>query len=419
MKLSSRYNRTNLFVTVAVLLISSVFYYFMIEHLLRHQLDDDLKAEEQEITDFVRINNRLPNPSKVKDQQIVFFADNNKTAKRNFASYTVYDRDKNENDSRRRLIFPVAVGGKWFYASVSKSQIETEFLLKVIFKTTLEVILLLLVTLFLINRFLFNRLWHPFNNTLTALKKFSFSDTNGLQLEQTDTDEFKELNSSLTFMTHRIRNDYMALKTFTENASHEMQTPLAVIYSKLDLLIQDERFDEQQTKHLQDVYYSVNKLRRLNKSLLLLTKIENNQYNEKVEVSIDKLITEKLQMFEELVAQENIRVETDLKPKSITCNKETTDILISNLIKNAIIYNVENGFISVKLENTLLEIANYSGIAALDENMVFQRFYRHPQTKQDGNGLGLSIVKQVCEMEEFGLKYNYRDGLHVFSVQLS
>lgn len=416
MKLISKYNRTNLLATIVVLLVSGVCYYFMIRYVLIHQLDKDLKVEEQEVSDFIKNNDKLPNATRTKDQWIEFGPTEENGTQRKFSSYTVFDQYENEDDSRRRLIFPINVTGKWYKATVSKSQIETEYLLKLIFLITLGLLMLLLLTLFLVNRFLLSKLWNPFNTTLLALKQFNFANNHTLGLGTTDIDEFKELNRSVTTMTERIQKDYMALKRFTENASHEMQTPLAIIYSKLDLLIQDEGFNPQQTKHLQYIYNAVTKLTRLNKSLLLLTKIENNQFKEKETVYLDVLIKEKLLQFEELTAQKQLGVDARLNPETIECSKEMLDILIGNLLNNAIRYNKPQGSITITVAQNLLEISNTSFIPALDRTMLFQRFYRHNETKQDGNGLGLSIVKQICDVEGFTLDYRFKNEKHAFAI---
>ncbi len=422
MKLISRYNRTTLLATIIVLLVSGVCYYFMIRYVLIHQLDKDLKVEEQEINHYITNNNTLPESSKEKDQWVEFSLSPNNVP-RKFSSYTYLDKHDNNNendyDSRRQLVFPVNVNGQWYRAAVSKSQIETEDLLKLIFLITLCVLLLLLITLFLTNRFLLSKLWNPFNITLHALKQFQFNDGDKLKLGKTDINEFKELNDSVTIMTDRIQNDYMALKRFTENASHEMQTPLAIIYSKLDLLIQNEDFDQQQTKHLQDIYGSVTKLTKLNKSLLLLTKIENNQFQKKKTVQLDMLIQEKLHQFEESILQKQLIINLQSQPETVLCNKTILDILIGNLLNNAIRYNYPNGNIGIQVSANQLTISNTSSIPKLDSNMLFQRFYRHSETKQDGNGLGLSIVKQICDVEGFKLMYTFINEEHCFCVQFS
>ena len=416
MKLLTKYNRINLLVTISVLLISSVCFYIMIRHVLINQLDEDLKVEEQEIIDFVKINNKLPNPSNYEDQQIEFKEIKAAVAEKKFSSLMLFSKEDHADIPIRQYQFNIAVAGKNYTALIRKSLEETEGLIKMIALITLGIVVLLLLILFLINRFLLSRLWKPFNNTLTQLKQFNLSAKNNMQPEHTTTTEFIELNKTVLVMTERVKQDYEALKNFTDNASHEMQTPLAIINSKLDVLIQDETISEFQMQQLQGVYNALDRLSGLNKSLLLLTKIDNNQFNDQESILLDELIKEIFFQFEELIESKKLMVTKDLQPANIRGNRQLIDILISNLLNNAIRYNVQNGSVVIKLTDDELCIANSSFLPALDNQKVFQRFYRHADTKQDGNGLGLSIVKQICGMAGYSIKYSFIDNQHVFSV---
>lgn len=418
MKLLSQYNRVNIIATIVVLLLSGLCYYFIIRNVLLNQLDEDLKVEEQEIRDYLKVNNSLPNPSNYKDQKVSFEAAGAETVKRTFNSITFYSTEEHENVSSRRIIFPITAAGENYIVSISKSEEETEDLIQLILLITLAIVLVLLFTLFVINLFLLNKLWRPFNSTLKELKQFNLSGENELQLEQSHINEFRELNQAVTQMTDRVKNDYDALKNFTENASHEMQTPLAIINSKLDVLIQDETISEFQMQQLQGIYNALDRLSNLNQSLLLLTKIENNQFRGSEDIALDNLIKEKLVQFEELLDSKKLSVTTNLEKTSIQCNKQLADILINNLLNNAIRYNNQNGSVSISLFANTLNISNSSFLPALDSQKIFQRFYRHADTKQDGNGLGLSIVKQICDMAGYSVTYRFEDNKHCFQVDL-
>ena len=170
-------------------------------------------------------------------------------------------------------------------------------------------------------------------------------------------------------------------------------------------------------KHLQEIYNALGRLSNLNQSLLLLTKIENNQFIGSAAISLDNLIKEKLEQFEELLENKKIIITTDLETTTIHCNEQLADILINNLLTNAIRYNLQNGSISIRLSGNALHISNSSFLPPLDHDKVFHRFYRHTATKQDGNGLGLSIVKQICDIAGYSITYRYNNDLHEFIVQ--
>ena len=415
MKLLSKYYRVNITATIIVVLVSSVFYYFLIHQVLLEQLDDALQVEEQEITEHVKQNNSLPQPSYYHDQQVIFF-ELTGPVDRKFSTVKIYSNEEKEYITTRQLIFSIKVADKTYKVNILKSQEETEDLVKLILLITLIIVLLLLIILFLVNRFLLSRLWKPFNSTIDELKKFNLSGKEKPQLKDSSINEFKELNEAVTIMAGHVSREYNTLKVFTENASHEMQTPLAVINSKLDVLIQDESINEQQMNQLQGIYQALDRLSKLNYSLLLLTRIGNNQFTQTENIPLDKVVKEKLIQFEELTESRRLKVTTDITPAIICCNKELLDILLNNLLNNAIRYNLENGEIFILVSTNKMVIANSSSIPALDEKLVFQRFYRHNDTQQEGNGLGLSIVKQICSVAGFSIEYLYQDSRHQFHI---
>ena len=237
-----------------------------------------------------------------------------------------------------------------------------------------------------------------------------------MQLQHTNTTEFAELNKTVLVMTDRAKQDYDSLKNFTDNASHEMQTPLAIINSKLDVLIQDETLNEFQMKQLQGVYDALDRLSNLNQSLLLLTKIENSRFNKKENIQLDELVNEKLYQFEELLQDKKLVITSNVNPVSVSGNKQLLEILISNLLNNAFRYNIENGLVNIELTNNGLIVSNTSFLPALDKQYVFERFYRHADTKQEGNGLGLSIVKEICSVAGYNISYAYLNNRHTFSI---
>jgi signal transduction histidine kinase len=149
---------------------------------------------------------------------------------------------------------------------------------------------------------------------------------------------------------------------------------------------------------------------------LLLAKIENNQFKERTPIQLDELVKQKLGIFEELMESKKIRIQINAEPTTIEFDPQLTDILINNLLNNAIRYTEPGGAINISVKEATLKISNTSSIPALDEEKLFQRFYRHSATTQDGNGLGLSIAKQICDIAGFALTYEFTAGQHQFSV---
>ena len=416
MKLLSKYNRVNLIATIIVLFVSAICYYFLIQSVLITQLDKDLKVEELEIKDFIKENNRLPDPTNYKDEQEEFIPSGNQKADRRYTSVDIFNKEHHEDVSYRQLQFPVLIAANQYKILIRKSQEETDDLIQLIVIITLGILVILLVTLFLINRFLLNKLWKPFNSTLQQIKQFNLSGKEKVQLEQSDINEFTELNDAVRIMTGRVSRDYDEIKSFTENASHEIQTPLAIIKSKLELLSQSENLKEEQMNSIQSVYEATNRLSKLNQSLILLTKIDNQQFRESEEVNISSLINKHLNNYEELIAAKFITIKKNIEDNvNMNMNEALAEILISNLITNAIKHNIDKGIIEITLSNNHLLISNTGLPLKIDPSELFERF-KKDKVSSESLGLGLSIVKKICERYSYGIKYIYSDTLHTITI---
>lgn len=416
MKLLSRYNRVNVIATIIVLLISAIFYYFFIKSALVHQLDKNLRVEEKEITGYIQENHALPEPSYSKDEQELYSPVNDEKVIRKFSSIELYNKDHDENIDYRQLEFPVTVNGKIYKADVRKSQAETEDIVQLVLKITLAIVLLLLATLFIINRFVLSKLWKPFNSTLQQIKQFNVSGKNDVHLEPTAINEFAELNAAVYSMTQKATRDYNEIKSFTENASHEIQTPLAIIRSKLELLSQSENLKEEQMDAIQSISETTNRLSKLNQSLILLTKIDNRQFKETEKVNMSLLTLHHLSNYEELFHAKEISITKNIDEDIVlTMNETLAEILIVNLLINAIKHNIEKGLITIELNKNHLSIANTGKILNANPAIYFERFKKE-SASNDSMGLGLSIVKKICETYGFKICYTYEKMMHIIVV---
>jgi signal transduction histidine kinase len=419
MKLITKYNRVNIIATVIALLASGICYYFFIHYELINQLDKDLKIEELEINDYVHLNKSLPGESSYKDQKISFELSNKNTVPRKFASKNTFNREENEWEVIRELVYPIHVNGKDYKAIISKSQQETDDLIQLILLITSAVVILLLLVLFIINRFLLGKLWQPFNTTLQQLKQFNLTGKNELQLENTGITEFADLNNAVQIMSTRVSQDYEALKSFTENASHEIQTPLAIIQSKLELLMQSDNLREEQVKHIHSMHSACIRLSKLNQSLILLTKIDNQQFQEKSTVDIGDLLQKQLTNYEELIDVKQITVTARIDvDNTIEMNEVMAEILLSNLITNAIKHNIEKGRIEIVLKNQQLVIRNTGAELKTRPTELFERFKKDSQGAAS-LGLGLSIVQKICEQNSFRIDYSFKAPMHIVYLQLA
>ncbi len=415
MKLAAKYNRVTLIASFFVLLFTGLVYYTVIHFILTSKLDRDLAIEEDEITEYVKTYGKLPIPGSYKDQKVSYTpADIKKIPERKYAYNDYIDESKGEKEPGRSLITFTQVGGQLYQVIITKSRVEAEDLIRIIFLITLGVTIILLVTLILINRFVLNNLWKPFFAVLEQMKAFNLADKHVLEVQNTKIDEFIELNEVSISMSLRATRDYGELKSFTDNASHEMMTPLAIMNSKLDTLIQTGTFTHPQGELIEDIYTAVGRLSRLSQSLLLLAKIENNLIIDLEPVNLKDLILQKLRQLKELLNAKGITVNQELEDKKININKYLADMLISNLLSNAIRHNHNQGTICLQLNDENLIIANTSDELRLISNKAFERFYKNPSS--EGSGLGLAISKQICTLYQFDLEYRYQDLKHIFTI---
>ena len=418
MKLIAKYNRVNIPITIAVLLISSIAYYFILHYVLLRQVDKDLRIEQQEIIHHIKINGSLPETSNYKDQQIAFQQTNLTHFKEKLYTESDYNKKEDEKEPFRRIDFLVIQNGTNYIATVKKSEQETEDIVRLILTITFSVIAVLLLVLFITNRFLLNKLWTPFNHTLGQLKQFNLSSKTEITLESTNVDEFIELNNTAMSLTQKVQNDYESLKSFTGNASHEIQTPLAIIKNKIELLSQSEHLEESHVKIMQSLNEAASRLSRLNQSLLLLAKIENRQFDDTEKINLSAVLDKCIENFQEPAELKKITVEKNIEKNiPVQMNDSLADILCSNIILNAIKHNFPGGRIKIDLTQSALVVSNSGDEPKLKPTELFERFKKE-STSPESLGLGLSIVKTICDTYGFKVAYYYEADCHVVTVVL-
>jgi signal transduction histidine kinase len=259
-------------------------------------------------------------------------------------------------------------------------------------------------------------LWRPFYNTLAKAKAFDVNDGSALKLTPESIFEFNELNSALVKMTEKISTDYRNLKEFTENASHEIQTPLALINSRVEELIQEKNVAPNQMAWIQDIHESTLRLSRLNHALLLLSKIDNGQFHEREPVNVNALMAAKLASFEELFNLKEIAISFHQTGTLIlNMNGMLADVLFTNLLNNAVKHNVRQGKIEIWVDEQQFVIENTG--EALDGNpeILFERFRKQNQSSHS-LGLGLAIVKKISDNYKLNISYTYTTRRHTFRL---
>jgi signal transduction histidine kinase len=270
---------------------------------------------------------------------------------------------------------------------------------------------LLLVYLF-VNYLVSKRLWSPFFDAVNEAAKFDILSDKLPELQDTNIDEFRQLNEVISQMTKKMRSDYVNLKEYNENSSHEIQTPLAIIRSKLDILMQKRNLGRESIELIRSINEATTRLFKLNQGLLLISKIENLQFPETKEISLKNFIDRGLANYDEILQLKKIEVETEISdPGLVYMNETLADVLISNLLSNTVRYNIDNGYIRCYLDKKSLVIENSGLPLEIDPQQVFKRFRKGTDNPQSV-GLGLSIVKKIADHYKMQISYNCTGSVH-------
>jgi signal transduction histidine kinase len=415
-KLFSRYSRINALFTVGIFAITCLGLYFVIFQVLVAQLDHNFLRIQHRMQAYVSAQQELPGPQVLDDLRVYYTAEKDSLfGGEHFESTHFYDSTLGKDHRFRKFFFPIKVKETWYQVTLIKPLEGPHHVASAILYVSIAVILLLVLASYLLNRLAIKRLLSPFYQTMDALRGFTIGSTQPLPLPQTDIEEFAFMNECLKSMTGKAAEDYRLLKEFTENASHEIQTPLAIIRSKLDLVIQDAHLSEAQSEKLRSAYAALKRISRLNQSLLLIAKIENRQYNRTETLSVHDKLTEKLIQFQELWENSHLQVQSSIEPANLQVNPELLDILLNNLLSNATRHNCPQGIIEVRLQPGKLEISNSGMPSPLNKDRLFRRFYKEiPNSEQVG--LGLSIIHQICEVTGIALAYRFKEDQHIFAL---
>ncbi|MDX5438712.1 MAG: sensor histidine kinase, partial [Pontibacter sp.] len=325
-----------LFVSLVVFAVGGTVFYLTLREEIYDEVDDQLFTDKENIIAYIRQHNRLPNvTSGISETILVQEADRSNPVMEQLKDTLIFSSYDEEFIPFRQLTFTTYQLDKPYQYTILKSLMDFQDLTESIVLAMCWIFLLLLVGLVFINYYINRFTWRNFYDTLSKIKTYTLSRHQPLMLQQSNTREFEELNQVLLSMTGKIHSDYLNLKEFTENVSHEIQTPLAIMSSKVELFMQSEKLTEEQAQLLSEVYGAVNRLARLNKSLILLSRIENHEFKAEEEVPVHTLIQEQLAHMQEVVLMRELQLQvTALEEVHLCMNSGLLDVLLQNLLNN-------------------------------------------------------------------------------------
>ncbi|MEZ4776538.1 MAG: HAMP domain-containing sensor histidine kinase [Bacteroidia bacterium] len=410
MKLLQKTNRLQLLFTAIILVVSSVVLLLLLRWMVNEELDEQLLLKAERQIQIVAEGHFSGDPLTVLTP-----VPEVKTGRR-YADTMIYDHLSQENETYRQLSFDQNINGKPFHIWVATSRLEWEDFYTAIFGVFLGMALLLLIASLWIHRAVSRRLWAPFFDNLVIARKASVKSEESLRFEPSDIEEFQELKETLENHIAKARHDYRLLRTFADHASHEIQTPLAVILAKLDRLSQHPAMDEKMAETINSAREAAERLSRLNRNLLLLTRLENRQFDLEEHIPLTDRVQSHLAQMSELFDYEALSVHSRLSPAvQIIGNGFLTDTLIINLFSNVLRYADNGSTVEVVVEDNRLEVVNEAPPLPFEQEVLFARFQSGSDTTK-GAGLGLAIVKEICEISKWQVEYTYEDGKHFFRV---
>ncbi|MCB8994158.1 MAG: HAMP domain-containing histidine kinase [Bacteroidales bacterium] len=409
MKFLSKINRNYLILFAASLLLVSVSGYFLLQLIFQKEAKEKLLEKVDLVSNVIINTQELPNFYPLIETRII---PGDSIAEPCFRKVNIYDKAEDEMEVYLELVKQVKIGDNNYSVKVRQSAVENEDLILIL---ALFIFVLLLAAFgisFYISRKVNSSVWADFEYNLQQIENYNFEKHDPLSLTKSQIEEFNRLNEAVNKLTEKLKNDYNSLKEFSENASHELQTPLAIVMMQLDEILQSELPKDSFTKVVTAIN-SIKKLSRLSKSLTWLIKIENRQFKQEAELNINDIVNLKKEEYSGLLSSKKIQlVVHEEEIFRVKMNKELAEILIANLLSNAINHNIEEGTIQISIRENEFRICNTGINNPLDNDTIFERFSKAGSTSF---GLGLAIVKRICDTHELLINYSQND-IHCFSI---
>lgn len=402
---------------VVILITVGPLFYIVSNILYEDDANEDLYAIKKQFDKFTK------DDLKIKDITIwnkfnrdVNIQKFNGNQKDSIFDHSFYDALNKENEPFRVLNSPVKIEDNWFTFSAKINMVEKENLIGSTAILFISLLLLLIIGFFIITKIISKKLWQPFYVALDKMEQFEIDKSTSVKLIKSTTQEFNRLNHAIDDLIHKNSVIYQSQREFIENAAHELQTPIAIFKGKIENILQRKDLNSEQFKLIDDLNTTTTRLVRLNKNLLVLSKIDSNTYNEIEKVNLKETIDNQLTFFREQALSKKINITTKLSNEVVvSSNHILAEMLISNLFLNTINHNISNGKINIELTIDRLTFSNTGTLVPLQTEKMFERFSKSNPTSQ-GNGLGLSIIKKIIDTNHWNINYYFIDRMHTFEI---
>ncbi len=420
-------NQSLKFISISMLIVISIWaliFYFRIYHEIKSSVDEGLDNYKRQIVAQAISDSTMLENDSFEDSFFSIRPISSHRAQTYIDTYSdtimrMQDTDDPfpELEPARMLSTAFEVNNKYYELNVLHSMIEEDDLVKQLFWNTFWLYTALFITIIIINNLVLRRLWRPFYKYLSKLKRYRLGSNENMPEIKTNTNEFNDLHQAVhTLLKHNLLV-YEKQKQFISNASHELQTPLAIVVNKLELLIESGNISDDNAKTISETINIAERLIRINKSLLLLSKIENNQFMDNQLVSINQITYNNIDDIKEIADYKEIGIEfSESGNLETNIDPSLANIIISNLIRNAIFHNYARGKVEISIFENRFRICNTGSNKQLNNDNLYSRFYKL-DNNSSGLGLGLAIVNAICKLYGHTIKYSYKDGEHCFEIK--
>jgi two-component system OmpR family sensor kinase len=414
-------NYTLRYLAITLLLVipiwAGIFYVLILDEVYDN-IDDDLKNSKIMIIRHAFANKELLNSPEfgINKFTIKPLPKGEYSNKEEFSTSKEFMEYDNDDEPIRTLktVFNDDKGNP-YELTIKASIVEEDELLEDLFLALIGLYVMLVISILAVNHLLLQKIWKSFYTILENLKEIKLGTGSQLKAIDSPIDEFNILEKEVEKMLNRNESIYSSQKQFIENASHELQTPLAISINKLELFAENSVLADEQLMEIGKITDTLNRLTRLNKSLLMLSKIENQQFSEEEDVNFNKLILVLTEDYFDLADFKEVKITvTQNDTLYFKMNKGLAIALISNLLKNALIHNHHNGFVNFIINKNNITISNSGNNFPLNSDLIFNRFYRHTTTNES-TGLGLSIVKSIINNYSITIEYLFTNN-HQFKI---
>lgn len=415
MKLLTRTSIYYVIITLIVFTFGSWIFYSFLTREVEEETTESLLVKKHSVLTALKTKNAIPENSLLAEDAFIRMVQ--VPVAERIHDTLIKEGLEAEYQPYRVLTFGYEKNSQSYSITVRKMMIESDDLIESIFISFLLVLVLLAVTVLVTMQLLSRKIWKPFMQTLAQVKAFAPGEKKPLIMPATDITEFRELNAAILEMKKNTEDAFLSLKSFSENAAHELQTPLAIITSSAEVLLQDQKLTEEQYRSVSEMQATARRLSALTSTLLLLTKIENKQFTTTESVDFSDVVKRKINLLQELFDQKKLKVNTDLETNiQVKMHATLAEIIVANLLVNALRHTPEAGEISISVTAQSFLISNSGVPLKGNSGRIFERFYKEDQSEAS-TGLGLSLVKLAAENSGCRINYFYRADKHNFILE--